>query len=486
MLREKSKQEARYLASQLFSAMPPLEGVKVLLSAMVTRKTSKNGKPLKLGFWDVSCAHFYGKARRRVLAKLPDEDAEEGKCALLLRGWYGTQDASAIWQEDYAEALNAHGYQTGKSNGAVFYSEEQDARALVHGDDFMVLADQDAIDKMDAMLKGKYMCKKMYNLGPEKGDSKEAVFLNRRIVLRTDERGKTELDYLPDPRHVELILKEMALKVSDKRAPNPATKKRHEDLERVLKSNPLDAEQTKRYRSTTMRAAYLAQDRPDIAEPVKSLAQGMSKPTEENMSDLKKLARYLACTPHAGWKFDEQRDLSKITSTVDSDFAGDIKNRKSTTGQILRLGKHVVKTSSNLQSTVSLSSGEAEYYGMVKGAASPLGLQALLADWGIEATITVESDSSAARAFASRRGLGHLRHVQTCYLWLQERAKRNHLKLKAVKGAKNYADVLTKVTTAARSSEVLGRLGFWTSLATVVRAARVAAPAKPRASAKEG
>jgi len=330
----------------------------------------------------------------------------------------------------------------------------------------MVLADQDAIDKMDALLKGKYTCKKMHNLGPEQSDDKEAAFLNRRIVLQTDERGKTVIDYLPDPRRVELILKEMGLKVCDKPAPSPATKKKHEDLERILKSKPLDAGQAKRYRSTTMRAAYLAQDRPDIAEPVKSLAQGMSKPTDENVSDLKRLARYLACRPRAGWKFDEQRDLSKVTSTVDSDFAGDIKNRKSTTGQILRLGKHVVKTSSNLQSTVSLSSGESEYYGMVKGAASALGLQALLADWGIEATITLESDSSAARAFASRRGLGRLRHVQTRYLWLQERAKRNHLKLKAVKGKSNYADVLTKVTTVARSSEVLGRLGFWTGLAT--------------------
>ena len=39
------------------------------------------------------------------------------------------------------------------------------------------------------------------------------------------------------------------------------------------------------------------------------------------------------------------------------------------------------------------------------------------------------------------------------------------MKLKAVKGKSNYADVLTKVTTVARSSEVLGKLGFWTSLA---------------------
>ena len=326
----------------------------------------------------------------------------------------------------------------------------------------MVLADQDTLDKMDVLLKGRYTRKKMYTLGPEDGGDKEAVFLNRRIKLGGDGGGRMVIDYLPDPRHVEQILKETGLMTSERKPTAPAVKKKHEELERILHSRPLNAERTKHYRSVTMRAAYLGQDRPDIAEPVKSLAQSMSKPTEESWSDLKRLARYLASTPCAGWRFEEQRDLRKITATVDSDFAGDIVNRKSTTGLILRIGRHVVKTSSNLQSTVSLSSGEAEYYGMVKAAAAALGLQALMRDWGFDAQIAIESDSSAARSFASRRGLGRLRHVQTRYLWLQERVKLGHVKLHAVAGTNNYADVLTKVTAASRLTEVLGKLGFWT------------------------
>lgn len=450
-------------AAQLFSAMPPLEGLKVLLSAMVTLRESNNQMPLKIGFWDVTRAHFYGEARRQIFARLPEEDSEPGKVALLRKGWYGTQDASAIWQDDYAKLLTDGGYTTGVSNGAVFYSKELDARALVHGDDFMVLGDQHALDCMDQLLKGKYMCKKMYNLGPEESDDKEAVFLNRKIKLEKDAAGRMVIHYLPDARHVQEILKEMGLQETDKKPNAPAIKKKHEDLERILNPRRLDADQTKRYRSVTMRAAYLGQDRPDIAETVKSLAQGMSKPNEENYADLKRLARYLASTPQAGWMFEEQKDLNKITATVDSDFAGDLASRKSTTGLILRSGRHVVKTSSNLQSTVSLSSGESEYYGMVKAAAAALGLQALMKDWGLEAQIVIESDSSAARSFASRRGLGRLRHVQTRYLWLQERVKLGHVALRAVAGAKNYADVLTKVTAASRLQEVLGRLGFWMS-----------------------
>ena len=46
------------------------------------------------------------------------------------------------------------------------------------------------------------------------------------------------------------------------------------------------------------------------------------------------------------------------------------------------LGKHVLKTWSTTQPTVSLSSGEAEFYGVVKAAGLALGQQSLLNDLG--------------------------------------------------------------------------------------------------------
>ena len=53
----------------------------------------------KAGIFDISRAHFYGTAVRRVFIDLPDEDkVEQGydKCGLLLKSMYGTQDASHI------------------------------------------------------------------------------------------------------------------------------------------------------------------------------------------------------------------------------------------------------------------------------------------------------------------------------------------------------------------------------------------------------
>ena len=85
----------------------------------------------------------------------------------------------------------------------------------------------------------------------------------------------------------------------------------------------------------------------------------------------------------------------------------------------------------------------------------------MLRDWGVEADVEVLSDSSAARAFASRRGLGRMRHVATRYLWLQERVRRRELAVKRVGTLDNRSDFLTKALPAQKACEHLQGLGFF-------------------------
>ena len=64
---------------QLFSAMPPLEALKLLCSLKVSLETSRRGKPLKLAHFDICRAHFMPKARRELYVELPDEDPMKQK-----------------------------------------------------------------------------------------------------------------------------------------------------------------------------------------------------------------------------------------------------------------------------------------------------------------------------------------------------------------------------------------------------------------------
>ena len=108
------------------------------------------------------------------------------------------------------------------------------------------------------------------------------------------------------------------------------------------------------------------------------------------------------------------------------------------------LGNHVIKTWSSTQAVIALSSGEAEYYGIVKGGTMGLGARSEMEDLGYTARIVIRTDASAAKGIANRRGLGKVRHIDTRELWMQEKVGNGDLEVEKVKGTENVADALTK------------------------------------------
>ena len=112
------------------------------------------------------------------------------------------------------------------------------------------------------------------------------------------------------------------------------------------------------------------------------------------------------------------------------------------------LGKHCLRTWSSTQPVHALSVAEAEYYALVEGSTRCLGLQTMLKELGVEAGVVVLStDSSSAKSFASRRGLGRMRHIEVKELWLQEAVRRGRIQPKKVDGAVNPADLFIKYLT---------------------------------------
>ena len=123
-------------------------------------------------------------------------------------------------------------------------------------------------------------------------------------------------------------------------------------------------------------------------------------------------------------------------------------------------GAHAVKNTSNLQGATGLKVSECEYYGLTHGAAHGLGLKAYMADLGFEMSLHIFSDSSAARAFASRRGLGRQRHVQTRFLWLQERVSAAHLTVQKVRTTQNPPDILIEAASREKLERRRKMLGL--------------------------
>ena len=89
-----------------------------------------------------------------------------------------------------------------------------------------------------------------------------------------------------------------------------------------------------------------------------------------------------------------------------------------------------IKSWSSKQSLIFLSSGESEYYGVVKGASVGLGAQAK--DLGSDLSLKIVTGASVAKGIASRRGLATTRHIQVHFLWVQERVSNGDITLKKI------------------------------------------------------
>ena len=107
-------------------------------------------------------------------------------------------------------------------------------------------------------------------------------------------------------------------------------------------------------------------------------------------------------------------------------------------------GQHCFKTWASTQAIIALSSGEAEYYGIVKAGSAALGCKAMFHDLGVSVGLRVHTDAEAAKGVANRIGLGKTRHIAVHFLWVQEKIRNGDFALRKVHGKANPADLMTK------------------------------------------
>ena len=119
-----------------------------------------------------------------------------------------------------------------------------------------------------------------------------------------------------------------------------------------------------------------------------------------------------------------------------------------------------MKPWSRTQGSLAVSSGEAEFYAALKGAAEGLGVKSLLADLGHEVTVEVITDSTAAKGTASRIGIGKMKHLDVGWLWLQELVRKGRISLRKINGKVNPADLLTKPKSAAEAVRLSAAVGY--------------------------
>jgi hypothetical protein len=116
----------------------------------------------------------------------------------------------------------------------------------------------------------------------------------------------------------------------------------------------------KAYRSMIESLLYLCASRPDIMLSVCTCARFQSDPRECHLVAVKQILRYLVATPCFGIWYPKGSTFDLIGYS-DSDYARCKVDRKSTSGTCQFLGRSLMSWSSKKQTSIALSTAEAEY-----------------------------------------------------------------------------------------------------------------------------
>ena len=157
---------------------------------------------------------------------------------------------------------------------------------------------------------------------------------------------------------------------------------------------------------------------------------------QQDWEKMVRLGRYLKNRPRVRLWYKFQETPCQLETFSDTDWAG--------CGRTAAVPREDTQVQDLISSKRGAKFGEAETNGLVRASAKTMGLISMYNDLGTHMNGVVLEDASAALAIVARRGLGKLRHQDTNYLWIQEKAAKGDLNFKKVAGVDNGADLFTK------------------------------------------
>ena len=321
------------------------------------------------------------------------------------------------------------------------YHPKRDLSCVVHGDDFSFCGLEEDLVWIRDLMSSWFDIKVRGMLGADDQDDKEVVILGR--IVRWTKDGIT---YEADPKHRRIILEYFGFDQESR--PLSTNGERDCSKDEEWQKDKLGSKEATEFRGLAARMNFLGLDCPDLQFPVKQVSREMSSPIIGSWDRIKKVARYLLSRDKVVWQFKWQDEPRYAHTSSDSDWGGISGDRKSTSGGVWMLGSHCIKTWSSSQGPIALSSAEAEFYAMVEAVTRSKGLLGLAGELGYEdlsQIVHLGTDSSAAKSFVSRRGLGRMKHIEIRDLWLQKEVRDGNLIISKIPGDQNPSDLMTKI-----------------------------------------
>jgi hypothetical protein len=211
----------------------------------------------------------------------------------------------------------------------------------------------------------------------------------------------------------------------------------------------------KRYRSGVGSIMHLAvTTRPDLSVVAKILAEALDNPSLKHFVALKRVLRYLRGTADYGiiyyGKDDPRHKTVKklnVHGYCDADYAGDIADRKSTSGYVFMMNGGAISWKSAKQEVTAKSTVEAEYMSQASATQEVIWLQSFFNDvkHPADKPMVLYADNQGAMALANNP-VQHNRtkHIDVRYHFIREKIRNGEINLIYCPTALMIADIMTK------------------------------------------
>ena len=466
---------------------------------------------------DVKTAFLNGVMDATVFMKLPpgvDAAAEGGvrgpACCRLKKALYGTKQASHVWHESIHGTLTRLGFRPCISDPCVYTKRTKTGRSIRLGlfvDDLIPSfhrEDRDEWNEAKAALCSTY---EMKDLG-------EAVWVLAMKLTR--DRAARSIT-LTQESYIEKMMQQFGLddaKTHD--TPEEQTKLTRAD---EATTEQRGAMQQRPFMELVGSLLYASiSTRPDIAHPVAMLCRSMQNPGPAHWIAAKRVLRYLAGTKTKGLRFSAKGQeehsssenprrtdvlarsmhaapasvarsglctmdaagdpvprphstplldapplsLAVVEAYCDADWAGDVDDRRSTSGGIVLLHGCAMIWLSKKQATVALSTAEAEYMAMSATLQEVKWLLQLLEEIGVDVVkpVPMLSDNQAAISLSSASAVPHARtkHIDLRHHFVRESVRAGEIAIRWVAGSEQLADVFTKGLSKQQYKKLTDRI----------------------------
>ena len=186
--------------------------------------------------------------------------------------------------------------------------------------------------------------------------------------------------------------------------------------------------------------------RPDIAYAVNAVARFSSDPSEAHLTAGKRILKYLKGTMNLALTYVKTPD-DEVVGYSDADWAGDQDSRRSTSGNVFVMSSGAITWSSRKQTSVALSTVEAEYIALCLATQEVARIRQLLDELDqkpVNPTIMNEDNQGAISVAHNPVNHKRTKHIDIKFHYVCEAVLNNVIELVYCPTKEMLADVFTK------------------------------------------